>query len=745
MQCRATRRAGFCATALAVFSALPAMSAGVTNQTTAPASPAVWTLSIGQSNSSFGFSAAAAGDVNGDGFADVIVGAPKFTHTLKEEGAAFVYYGSASGLPAQPDWAAYGGQSYADFGFSVVKAGDVNRDGFDDVLIGASAYTFRSGEYNVGAALIFLGSSNGLSATPAWVGQGPHSQSHFGYSVAGVGDINGDGYPDLIVGAPTFRETGPPVGKVFVWYGSPHGYAVTADWTFTGDQPRARFGHPVAGAGDVNHDGFADVIIAARDYDVDGVDNAGKVWVFHGSRSGLGGRADWTFAGRQRFGRVGFSGATAGDVNHDGFDDVIIGAGGESHGEEKEGAAYAFLGSAKGLGAADWFVESNQGGAGLGQGVGQAGDVNGDGFADVILGAPGYNGTYADEGRAFVFHGSRFGLRTNAAWAGRFSHPRLFLGRTVTTAGDVNRDGFDEALVCGPMDSAAAPGGVVRVYTRSPNGLPPFDADPDSHPIVAFRLTPPTPPLWAQSWFWGVGGLMLVGLSAIGWHLVTTTRLKRQLRRSEQARLLEQERLRIAQDLHDHLGSNLATITLLSEVARRDLRVPDKADAHLNHISGTARDLTRALEEIVWAVNPRKNKLDQLVAYFSAYAEEFLRTTELRCRLDFPDELPELVVASEIRHELFLVFKEALTNIVRHAAASEVRVRLTVTGLRLALTIEDDGLGFESSSVRPARNGLANMRSRVEKLGGQCHIHSEPGKGTRVHVEVGLALATSKP
>jgi signal transduction histidine kinase len=235
--------------------------------------------------------------------------------------------------------------------------------------------------------------------------------------------------------------------------------------------------------------------------------------------------------------------------------------------------------------------------------------------------------------------------------------------------------------------------------------------------------------------------LLLAGTSAAGWHLVTTARLKRQLRVAEQARTLEHERLRIAQDLHDQLGANLTTITLLSEVARREASAPDKVEDHLRNISGTARDLTRALEEIVWAVNPRKDKLDQMVAYFSAYAEEFLKPTDLRCRLDFPDELPERVVPSEVRHPLFLILKEALTNIVKHAAASEVHISLDIADSKLRLAVEDNGSGFDPSQVRNGANGLANMRTRVAKHGGTCDVISQAGRGTRIQVEIALAQA----
>lgn len=705
---------------------------------TNPAFPE-WRASAGQTNAQFSISAASAGDVNGDGYSDIIIGAPKFTQSLIEEGAAFVYYGSESGLSARPNWAAYGAESYADFGSSVASAGDVNRDGFDDVVVGSFSYTFRSGEYNVGAAFVYLGSASGLASTPVWTAEGPHPTSHFGYCVAGAGDVNGDGLPDLIVGAPNFAEAGQAVGKAFVFHGSTQSFAAKADWTFNGELAGARFGQLVAAAGDVNGDGFADVIVATRDQTVNGMEAAGKVYVFHGSGEGLSRRPAWTFEGIHALARLGVNCGTAGDVNGDGFSDVIVGAFGMSRGQEREGAAYVFHGSPHGLGRPNWFVESNKSGAGLGQGVGSAGDVNGDGFADVIIGAPTYKGKSGPEGRAFIFHGSVEGLETNAAWTATLQHYRAAFGRTTVTAGDVNGDGFADVLVGALMERHDASGGQVAVFHGSKDGVLRAGPEPASERMVAQRLRPPLPPLWKRNWFLGVTTLGFTGLAAALWHITTTARLKRQLRRAEQQRTVEQERLRISQDLHDQLGANLTTIALLSDVARRDQGLSHEADAHIRKISGTARDLTRALEEIVWAVNPHKDRLDQMVSYFSAHAEEFFKPTEIRCRLDFPEELPDLPISTEIRHQLFLVFKEALTNVVRHAAAGEVRIGLQLDGSCLRVSIEDDGCGFDPRVSPSGRDGLGNMRARIEKLGGFCQISSRLGQGTRIVVEVPIS------
>jgi signal transduction histidine kinase len=179
---------------------------------------------------------------------------------------------------------------------------------------------------------------------------------------------------------------------------------------------------------------------------------------------------------------------------------------------------------------------------------------------------------------------------------------------------------------------------------------------------------------------------------------------------------------------------------MLSESADNELDEPARAGAALRVICDTARELTRAMDEIVWAVNPRHDTLEGLLNYLEKFAQDFLHTAGIRCRLDLPEKLPPWPLTAEVRHNLFLAFKEALNNAVRHAAASEVRVALTLETGALALAVEDNGCGFspgasagEGAADRFASGeGLENMRRRLAKVGGVCEINSAPGKGTRV-------------
>ena len=155
---------------------------------------------------------------------------------------------------------------------------------------------------------------------------------------------------------------------------------------------------------------------------------------------------------------------------------------------------------------------------------------------------------------------------------------------------------------------------------------------------------------------------------------------------------------------------------------------------NLNQIHTTARELTRSMDEIVWAINPQHDTLDGLMTYLESFAQDFLGTARVRCRLDVPLQLPVLALTAEERHNLFLAVKEALHNVVKHSGASEVQIVAGLTPTEFMLTLEDNGCGFllAEASRKGSGNGLANMRRRLRKIGGQCEIEPLPGKGTKV-------------
>jgi len=258
------------------------------------------------------------------------------------------------------------------------------------------------------------------------------------------------------------------------------------------------------------------------------------------------------------------------------------------------------------------------------------------------------------------------------------------------------------------------------------------------------------PLFWQTWWFralYAISGGALVAGTVI---FAMRRRLERKLERLEQQRALERERARIAKDIHDDLGASLTRISMLSQSARSELDHSNAA-SDLDRIYDTARELTRAMDEIVWAVNPQHDTLDSLATYLGKFAQDFLAAAHIKCRLDVPMQLPAWPLTAEIRHNLFLAFKEALNNAVKHAHTTEVWISLSINGMGFALQLEDKGCGFaqntsgngsRSDSARLSSGyGLVNMRRRLGEIGGRCEIQSTPGTGTRVAFVVPVKVA----
>jgi signal transduction histidine kinase len=239
------------------------------------------------------------------------------------------------------------------------------------------------------------------------------------------------------------------------------------------------------------------------------------------------------------------------------------------------------------------------------------------------------------------------------------------------------------------------------------------------------------PMIWETLWF------RLLLAAALGLVVVFvvrgifTRRIRRRLRLLEQQNVLQQERARIAKDMHDDIGARLTQIGILTEVFARG-KSPQTAEIP-SRINSLTRDVVQALDEIVWAVNPRNDSLEPLVRYLLNYAEEYLTGCAIRCRTNTPGRFPDRPVASDTRHNLYLAVKEALNNIVKHSGATEVRIEVTWSDNELELSLHDNGRGIQPEPTqRRHGEGLENLRRRLESLGGRTEIANAPEGGCRV-------------
>lgn len=703
-------------------------------------SPPIWLLENDASAGQFGH-ALAAGDVNGDGFSDVLVGARVYPKPYWRGGRALLFPGSPSGPQATPLWRAEGTEPEQRFA-ETVACGDFNGDGFADVLVGSWMHNNRRG-----AVWLFLGSKDGPSRDPDWQVEGDTEGLCLGYSLCSAGDVNGDGFADVLIGAPFYSEVERRPGRAYVFYGGPRGLQPVADWSFTAPQRASPLGVAVAGAGDVNGDGLADIAVGEpayydRDRQTSLTLYPGRVLVFHGSRRGLPRQPSWEALSEEKLGSAfGRSVSSAGDVNGDGYDDLLVAAHkGREEGRE-EGKVYLFLGSRAGLEAQPaWIARGGVPEGRFGWSLSSAGDVDGDGYADVLIGGARFPGPGANLARAFLFRGGPRGLEVRPAWMTEINLAFAEPGVTVQGVGDVNNDGHaDVAVAAWLHKSEQRREGRVLIFPGGVGGLPgSMLPDGTLRPVMAWYPPSAHPPWWKSLWAAGAGGLVLMTGAMALMRRLELRRWRRRLETLEREHALTRERARIAQDLHDHLGASLTRLTLLGELTRRDLASPEHARTHAEQLLAGTRELAGTVDEIVWALNPQKDKLENLVSYLSTHTEEFLHAAGLRCRLDLPEHLPDLRLTAEARHSLFLACKEALNNVARHARANEVWLRLHVTDATLTLSIEDDGCGFTPETAGRERHGLVNLRRRLAALGGRLTVTSQPGCGTRVRMEVPL-------
>ncbi|MBP9211284.1 MAG: FG-GAP repeat protein [Bacteroidetes bacterium] len=400
----------------------------------------------GQGNfDSFGNSVSSAGDVNGDGFDDIIVGAYGYTSPNFNKGRAYIYFGGPD-MDNKADVTLDGEAALHYFGFSVSAAGDVNGDGYADVIVGAYGHSVYAGLANI----FYGGATMDNIADKTLLGEA--ANNYFGQSVSTAGDVNGDGFSDVIVGA--YGNTS-STGRAYIYYGGSN-MNTAADVTMSGQAAFDQFGVSVSTAGDVNGDGYSDVIVGA----FGNSSNAGRTYIYYGGAV-MNNVADVTMSGEGANQYFGVSTSTAGDVNGDGYADVIIGA--YSYGSSV-GRAYLYFGGATMDNIVDVTMTGEASGVWFGVSVSTAGDLNGDGYSDVVVGAFGYAN---NSGRAYVYFG---GLRMNNTADKTLTGETVSnFGYSVASAGDVNGDGYSELLVGGKGFNSGT--GRVYLYQNSMTGI----------------------------------------------------------------------------------------------------------------------------------------------------------------------------------------------------------------------------------------------------------------------------------
>ncbi len=392
------------------------------------------------------------GDINGDGVADVVTGQHTYAATAAEQNAGRIvaYMGSDSGLSTTPSWSVAKHDAHGFFG-STVLVEDLNHDGVDDVLVGACATDFagfpadRPGHVNV-----YFGAIGGPAQEASWSYEGMTVGERVGCEVASAGDVNGDGFDELLLGGLKTRVDGVLHSQVALFWGTPNGFEASPGWTITRSSPS--FGFDVAKAGDVNADGFDDFLIGDHLAMHDG-QRLGTVELFLGSSQGPAADSSWSSHGETERGQFGRAVAAAGDVNGDGFADVLIAEPQHVRKGMLLGKVLLYMGGTEGLDTdATWFAESDRleppwGPVGAKGSLAAAGDVNGDGFDDVIYGAPLYfhNGA-SNVGATWILLGGS-GALPPAAHHAYGQGGQSFFGAKVAGAADLNLDMVDDIAI----------------------------------------------------------------------------------------------------------------------------------------------------------------------------------------------------------------------------------------------------------------------------------------------------------
>lgn len=702
-----------------------------------------WTVEFREGGAHFGVALTSAGDVNGDGYPDLLIGASRSSIPKNLTGRFLLFSGATGGLNTKPSAIRDGLRTNAYFADSLA-AGDFNADGFSDIVANVPRYS-NIGRIG-GHAFAYYGSAAGIQEAFNWHMPAPGGNAGFAGAFA-VGDVNGDGFADLIVGARSMTGRLSREGAVYVFCGSAAGLVSTALSTNWGGQTNSMFGVSIACVGDINYDGYDDVLVGASDFSTTNLPQAGRASLFLGSTEGLRGDSVWTVTGPSKGVRLGMALAVLGDINDDGYPEVAISAPSGTLSKTAPGMVMVYQGSESGFSTAPiWMAMGDQPGIRFGVSVSSAGDVNGDGRPDLLIGASHRKEQMRMEGRVYLYLTGSNGLPAAPDWVADGGADTVNLGSAVSSLGDVNRDGFDDFAVsansyqynlgknkAGRVDvfygaaqgfgfGQAFPADGISAVQGSPPPLPP--------PKEIVTIHVPAPPSGRAFNLYHIFaiGFAVTGLATLGWRLA--------MRRERM--VLNSERTRLTRDLHDDLGARLTHLRMLMELAGRHAAGTPDAMRLADEIRAAGRDISSSMEQVMWSANPSNDTLENLVTFILQYAGPYLAPASIRCRCQAPVHLPPRILEHEARKNIFLTVKEALQNVAKHSGATDVQIDITFTDPMLTVSIEDNGRGVpateEASVMVPPRkgNGLGNMRDRMSQLHGSFEMVSRLGKGTRV-------------
>lgn len=677
--------------------------------------PEVWIRTGSQAGASFG-ALAGGGDLNGDGFTDLVLGEGGFrSEAGLRVGRLQVFLGSPRGFGSEPDQIILGDGDDVGLGSWVAMVGDVNRDGFADV--GVTSVSVEHGPNRRGRVEVWLGSARGLVRDPVGA-EGVQRRGVGAWLVAAAGDVNGDGYADVAFEL-SDPEGGPPsAGLLQVYHGSAAGLSPLPAWERRGTQPNEHYGSRTQCAGDVNGDGYDDLIVGTMDHDGREVDE-GLVELFLGGPTGLQASPAWvqayvptTAAGPSRAQHQLFGGsvAGAGDVNRDGFADLLAAGAYIDHGEDDEGRALLWFGGREGPSREfGWSAEPRQGRASFGHQVAGVGDVDGDGFPDVVVTAPHLDHGVLNEGVAALYAGGPRGLSAYPVWTAEGDQPLAAFGSSLVALGDVNRDGLaDFAVGTDRWVEQGRAVGQVRVFYGRRGGLAGSSG---------WNRAPSSWERWRESlgawseragWLVVTAAILLLGLggSALLSAASACQRSRRQMRRLRQR---------------------------VEALARAENAAGDAA--HEARWQRVAEELRSSLDSPPSTARP----LGEVLTTSAAWAEEFarLRGLVLECRIPDP---PATHAGLEARaaEALEATIRVALANVAQHARASRAWVQVEFPEGGARLEVGDDGVGFDEALMgqlpigAEARHGLSSLKRRVRRADGRLEVVSQPGRGSRI-------------